>query len=106
MWIWNIIMMRYSSERISLFDDYEVLWGASKPTNCKISDENKPYKFWFFAKRIIHHFMKKSTINAYNTKTNRDVLKFKTYYWLIRCLILLSSKFVGLPKELFVLSCL
>ena len=72
MWIWNIIMMRYSSERISLFDDYEVL---SKPNNCKIPDKNKPSTFWFFAKRIIHHIMKKSTINAYNTKTNRDVQK-------------------------------
>ena len=51
---------------------YEVL---SKPNDCKISDKNKPFKFTFFAKRIIHHIMKKSTINAYNTKTNRDVQK-------------------------------
>ena len=34
-----------------------------------------PLNFDFFAKRIIHHIMKKSTINAYNTKTNRDVQK-------------------------------
>ena len=38
-----------------------------------------PLNFDFFAKRIIHHIMKKITINAYNTKTNRDVLKFKKH---------------------------
>ena len=56
---------------------YEVL---SKPTNCKISDKNKPFKFTFFCKENYTSYYKEKYDKCLQRKDkSRCTEKFKTY---------------------------
>ena len=109
----NDVNMKYYNDEIYFWKNIIIwwLWGAMRCYRnlmiVKFQIKINPLNFDFFCKENYTSYHEENYDKCLQHKDkSRCTEKFKTYYWLIRCLILLSSKFVGLPKELFVLSCI